>query len=64
MTGDRERDGVGRARSRDGAPVGLLEGAKVNSAVKKGDLIRYSDIELDATAPLVALRRAQDAMLG
>jgi predicted homoserine dehydrogenase-like protein len=52
------------ARSRDGAPVGLLEGAKVNSAVKKGDLIRYSDIELDATAPLVALRRAQDAMLG
>ena len=55
---------VADARARNGAPVGLLEGAKVISVVKKGELIRYSDIELDAAAPLVALRRAQDAMLG
>ncbi|MEX0628579.1 MAG: SAF domain-containing protein, partial [Cucumibacter sp.] len=51
------------ARAHDGAPVGLLEGGRVKTPVKKGELIRYAAVELDAASPLVTMRRAQDAML-
>lgn len=52
------------ARARDGAPVGLLEGARVVSPVARGELITYAALELDAESPLVRMRREQDAWLG
>jgi len=52
------------ARARDGAPVGLLEGASVLAPIAKGELITYGALKLDATSPLVRMRREQDAWLG
>jgi predicted homoserine dehydrogenase-like protein len=44
-------------------PVGLAPGARVRQAVEKGAVISWDDVELDESAPVVKLRRAQDDRL-
>lgn len=45
------------------APLGILDGARVRTAIPQGTPIKYSDVELDETSLIVQLRRLQDAMV-
>ena len=45
-------------------PVGLLEGGKVLTAVKKGELLTTGNAAPDPTTNLFRLRRLQDQMFG
>lgn len=50
------------ARAADACPVGLLHGGKVIAPIAKGEVITRAKIALDETAPLMVMRRAQEAM--
>ncbi len=51
------------AVARHALPIGLAQGAKVTRAVRKGDLITLADATPDQSLRIVAVRRAQDAMI-
>ncbi len=51
------------ARSRKAVPCGLLEGAKVTQAIKKGDLLTYASIAVDPRSKLAMFRQRQDEMI-
>ncbi len=51
------------ARSGDALPIGLVAGCVLTRDVAAGVTVRYADVELDETRPIVAMRRLQDAML-
>lgn len=48
------------AKSKNALPVGLAPGAKIVSAVRKGTVITWDDVELYESSTLVKLRREQD----
>ena len=50
-----------KARERNALPVGLAPDAVVSRPVKAGDTVTWDDVTLDDDAPVVKLRRAQDA---
>jgi predicted homoserine dehydrogenase-like protein len=52
------------ARRQHAVPVGLLEGGKVTTPVKKGQLLTTANALPDQTTRLYALRQRQDQMLG
>ncbi|MDF2980545.1 MAG: homoserine dehydrogenase [Devosia sp.] len=52
------------ARRQRAVPVGLLEGGKVTTPVKKGQLLTTANALPDQTTRLYALRQRQDQMLG
>ncbi|MFC6487196.1 NAD(P)H-dependent oxidoreductase [Nitratireductor sp. GCM10026969] len=54
---------VSRARSAGALPAGLLAGAKVTRAIRKGELITSENAALPENAHIVELRRRQDEML-
>ncbi|MCG7506733.1 NAD(P)H-dependent oxidoreductase [Mesorhizobium retamae] len=54
---------VEEARAQRALPVGLLEGGKVLTAVKKGELITADNAAPDSSTRLYALRKQQDEML-
>lgn len=54
---------IADARAQSGWPVGLLEGGKVTSPVKKGELLTRANATPDTTTKLYAYRQAQDDML-
>jgi predicted homoserine dehydrogenase-like protein len=56
-------DRAAEAKSLDALPVGLAPGAKIVSIVKKGSVIRWADVQLDESSPVVRLRRQQDALV-
>lgn len=51
------------ARVAKAVPCGLLHGAKVTSAVRKGELITKANTALPADSKIAALRARQDAMV-
>lgn len=51
------------ARQRRAVPCGLVEGAKIVAAVKKGELLTKANTAPDASSKLVALRRRQDELV-
>jgi predicted homoserine dehydrogenase-like protein len=55
---------AGEARRQAATPCGLLHGATVTRPMQKGDLITSDKVQLPANSRIVALRAAQDAMLG
>ena len=55
---------AGDARAAKAVPCGLVEGGKVTQAIKKGELLTYTNTAVDGTSKLVALRQRQDQMLG
>jgi predicted homoserine dehydrogenase-like protein len=55
---------VPEARSAGAIPCGLLTGAKVTAAIRKGDLITRTNTAVPANSKIAALRLRQDAMLG
>lgn len=58
-------DAVAAEEARAGGelPLGLAGGAVLVRPVAQGEPVRYADVELDPSRLIVALRRAQDAML-
>ena len=44
-------------------PCGLLEGGKVTKPIKKGELLIGSNVQVDRTSRIFALKQAQDNML-
>jgi predicted homoserine dehydrogenase-like protein len=48
------------ARELNALPVGLAPGAKLARPVPQGELIRWEDVLLDESSPVVKLRRLQD----
>lgn len=52
------------ARAEDAWPVGLLEGGRVISPVRKGELLTRRNAVPDTTTKLFTYRKAQDEMLG
>ncbi len=50
------------ARKLNALPVGLSPGARVVKPIKAGQIIAWSDVELDEESTVVKLRRAQDAL--
>ena len=54
----------GEARSAGAIPCGLLTGAKVTAAIKKGELITKVNATVPAGSKIAILRARQDAMLG
>ena len=52
------------ARAAGAIPCGLLAGAKVTEAIKKGALITKANTAVPANSKIAALRARQDAMLG
>ena len=55
---------AGEARQAGTIPCGLLAGATVTAAVKKGELITKANTSVPADSKIAALRARQDAMLG
>lgn len=55
---------AGEARQLGALPCGLLAGARVTAAIKKGELITKANAEVPATSKIAILRARQDAMLG
>lgn len=43
-------------------PVGLAPSAKVVRKISAGSMVKWADVELDESSPVVRLRRAQDAI--
>ncbi|GLQ54256.1 NAD(P)H-dependent oxidoreductase [Devosia nitrariae] len=54
---------AGEARQTNAIPVGLLEGGRVKTAVRKGDLLTLANAEPDTSTRLYALRQRQDQMI-
>jgi predicted homoserine dehydrogenase-like protein len=54
---------VGDASKAKAVPCGLLENGKVTRAIKKGELLTTSNVAVDASAKIVALRQRQDNLL-
>jgi len=54
---------VPEARGAKAIPCGLLEGGKVTSPIRKGELITYANAAPDAGSRLVELRRRQDELV-
>lgn len=50
------------ARKFKALPVGLSPGATVVKPIKAGEIVTWSDVELDEGSTIVKLRRAQDAL--
>lgn len=44
-------------------PCGLLEQGTVTHAIKKGELLTYANVAVDATSKIVELRKRQDALV-
>jgi predicted homoserine dehydrogenase-like protein len=44
-------------------PCGLLEGGKVTKPIKKGELLNSSNVDVDHTSRIFALKQAQDNLL-
>lgn len=55
---------VPEARSAGAIPCGLLTGAKVTAAIRKGDLITRTNTAVPSNSKIAALRLRQDVMLG
>ncbi len=55
---------IADSRAAGAVPVGLLEGGKVTSAVRKGDLLTSANSQPDTSTRLWALRQLQEKMLG
>jgi predicted homoserine dehydrogenase-like protein len=55
---------ISDARQKSATPVGLLEGGRVTSPVKKGQLLTSANAAPDRTTNLYRLRKLQDAMFG
>jgi len=55
---------IADARRQHAVPVGLLEGGKVLTPVKKGDLLTTANAAADPTTNLFRLRKLQDEMFG
>ncbi len=51
------------ARDRRAVPCGLIEGARVIAPIRKGELLTYANVAVDAGARIVELRRRQDRMV-
>lgn len=51
------------ARKEGMLPLGLAVGATVQTPIKAGQAIRYSDVALDESQAIVRLRKEQDALL-
>jgi predicted homoserine dehydrogenase-like protein len=51
------------AKQAQAIPCGLLEQGKVTKPIRKGELLTYDNVALDAGSRIVALRRRQDDML-
>lgn len=51
------------AREKGYAPIGLLQRSVLKEGVKAGEYITYSNLEVDETRPLVAMRRLQDSLV-
>ncbi len=54
---------VADAAKAHAVPCGLLEGGKVTKPIKKGELLNSSNVEVDRTSRIYALKQAQDNML-
>ncbi len=50
------------AREEEALPAGLSEGLKLKKDVSKGDVIRYSDVELDGELTVLQLKKLQDKL--
>lgn len=54
-----------RCKELNALPVGLCNpGTRLKRNVKKGEILSYSDVELDESSLLVQLRREQDRLIG
>ena len=53
----------GDAAKARAVPCGLLEQGKVTKAIKKGELLTYANVAVDAGAGIVKLRQRQDDLL-
>jgi predicted homoserine dehydrogenase-like protein len=53
-------DRADAAQSLNALPAGVASGAIVVVPVRKGQIIRWTDVELNESSPVVALRREQD----
>lgn len=51
------------ARAQKAVPCGLIEGGKVTQPIRKGELLTYANIAVDAGSRIVELRRRQDEMI-
>lgn len=51
------------AAAKQAVPCGLLAGAKVTRAIKKGELLTYSSVSPDENSKIVQLRKLQDQMV-
>jgi predicted homoserine dehydrogenase-like protein len=51
------------ARSLNALPVGLTPGASLMRPVPRGEILTWSDVELDEFSTVVRLRRQEDARL-
>ncbi len=52
------------ARTAGAIPCGLLAGARVTTAIRKGELITYANASVPADSKIAVLRARQDKMLG
>ncbi len=50
------------ARSMNAVPIGVVQKAKVLRPVRKGEVLAYSDVELNKESFVVKLRDLQDAL--
>lgn len=55
---------AGEARAASAIPCGLLAGARVTGAIRKGDLITTANTAVPADSKIAVLRARQDKMLG
>ena len=54
---------VADAAKSSAVPCGLLEGGRVTKPIKKGELLNSSNVEVDRTSRIYALKHAQNDML-
>jgi len=50
------------ALERNALPIGLAQGARIVSRVRKGELITYAAVEIPEGSEIARVRRLQDAM--
>jgi len=53
-----------RSRGEDALPIGLAHGVRLRNDVAADGIVRAADVELDATAPAVRIRREMEAAFG
>ena len=51
------------ARAAGAVPCGLLQGGKVTAPIRKGTLLTYANVAVDANSALTKLRARQDQLL-